>query len=117
MITDKGFKFLIILIISSFLSVLTPIITLVAITLISILLLDYLTLVRKKVLNLKFKAEVIAGEKLSFDLPPLGEFVNQKFVKFENKGSKVEAIIDTRFFGKYVPKPKVVLKSFLGSFQ
>lgn len=117
MITDKGFKFLIILIISSFLSVLTPTITLVAITLISILLLDYLTLVRKKVLNLKFKAEVIAGEKLSFDLPPLGEFVNQKFVKFENKGSKVEAIIDTRFFGKYVLKPKVVLKSFLGLFS
>ena len=117
MITDKGFKFLIILIISSFLSVLTPTITLVAITLISILLLDYLLLVRKKVLNLKFKAEVIAGERLSFDLPPLGEFVNQKFVKFENKGSKVEAIIDTRFFGKYVLKPKVVLKSFLGLFS
>ncbi|PVU76822.1 hypothetical protein DDW13_02065 [Acidianus hospitalis] len=117
MITDKGFKFLIILIISSFLSVLTPTITLVAITLISILLLDYLSLVRKKVLNLKFKAEVIAGERLSFDLPPLGEFVNQKFVKFENKGSKVEAIIDTRFFGKYVLKPKVVLKSFLGLFS
>jgi hypothetical protein len=117
MITDKGFKFIIILIISSFLSVLTPSITLVAITLISILLLDYLSLVRKKVLNLKFKAEVIAGERLSFDLPPLGEFVNQKFVKFENKGSKVEAIIDTRFFGKYVLKPKVVLKSFLGLFS
>jgi len=117
MITDKGFKFLIILIISSFLSVLTPTITLVAITLISILLLDYLSLARKKVLNLKFKAEVIAGERLSFDLPPLGEFVNQKFVKFENKGSKVEAIIDTRFFGKYVLKPKVVLKSFLGLFS
>ncbi|MDT7902293.1 MAG: hypothetical protein RRE78_10490, partial [Acidianus sp.] len=64
MITDKGFKFLIILLISSFLSVLTPTITLVAITLISILLLDYLSLVRKKVLNLKFKAEVIAGERL-----------------------------------------------------
>jgi hypothetical protein len=92
MITDKGFKFLIILIISSFLSLLTPTITLVAITLISILLLDYLSLVRKKVLNLKFKAEVIAGERLSFDLPPLGEFVNQKLVKFENKGSKVEAM-------------------------
>jgi hypothetical protein len=117
MITDKGFKFLIILIISSFLSVLTPTITLVAITLISILLLDYLSLVRKKVLNLKFKSEVIAGERLSFDLPPLGEFVNQKFVKFENKGSKVEAIIDTRYFGKYVLKPKVVLKSFLGLFS
>jgi hypothetical protein len=117
MITDKGFKFLIILIISSFLSVLTPTITLVAISLISILLLDYLSLVRKKVLNLKFKAEVIAGERLSLDLPPLGEFVNQKFVKFENKGSRVEAIIDTRFFGKYVLKPKVVLKSFLGLFS
>jgi len=65
MITDKGFKFLIILIISSFLSVLTPTITLVAITLISVLLLDYLSLVRKKVLNLKLKAEVIAGERLS----------------------------------------------------
>ena len=117
MITDKGFKFLIILLISSFLSVLTPTITLVAITLISVLLLDYLSLVRKKVLNLKFKAEVIAGERLSFDLPPLGEFVNQKFVRFENKGSKVEAIIDTRFFGKYVLKPKVVLKSFLGLFS
>ena len=117
MITDKGFKFLIILLISSFLSVLTPTITLVAITLISVLLLDYLSLVRKKVLNLKFKAEVIAGERLSFDLPPLGEFVNQKFVKFENKGSKVEAIIDTRFFGKYVLKPKVVLKSYLGLFS
>jgi hypothetical protein len=117
MITDKGFKFIVILIISSFLSVLTPTITLVAITLISILLLDYLSLVRKKVLNLKLKAEVIAGERLSFDLPPLGEFVNQKFVKFENKGSKVEAIIDTRFFGKYVLKPKVVLKSFLGLFS
>jgi hypothetical protein len=117
MITDKGFKFLIILMISSFLSVLNPTITLVAITLISILLLDYLSLVRKKVLNLKLKAEVIAGERLSFDLPPLGEFVNQKFVKFENKGSKVEAIIDTRFFGKYVLKPKVVLKSFLGLFS
>jgi Uncharacterized conserved protein (some members contain a von Willebrand factor type A (vWA) domain) len=117
MITDKGFKFLIILIISSFLSVLTPTITLVAITLISILLLDYLSLVRKKILNLKFKAEVIAGERLSFDLPPLGEFVNQKFVKFDNKGSKVEAIIDTRYFGKYVLKPKVVLKSFLGLFS
>jgi len=117
MITDKGFKFLIILIISSFLSVLTPTITLVAITLISILLLDYLSLVRKKILNFKFKAEVIAGERLSFDLPPLGEFVNQKFVKFDNKGSKVEAIIDTRYFGKYVLKPKVVLKSFLGLFS
>jgi len=117
MITDKGFKFIVILIISSFLSVLTPTITLVAISLISILLLDYLSLVRKKVLNLKFKAEVIAGERLSFDLPPLGEFVNQKFVKFENKGSKVEAIVDTRFFGKYVLKPKVVLKSFLGLFS
>lgn len=117
MITDKGFKFLIILIISSFLSVLNPTIALVAITLIFILLLDYLSLVRKKVLNLKFKAEVVAGERLSFDLPPLGEFVNQKFVKFENKGSKVEAIIDTRFFGKYVLKPKVVLKSFLGLFS
>jgi hypothetical protein len=117
MITDKGFKFLIILIISSFLSVLTPTITLVTITLISILLLDYLLLVRKKVLNLKFKAEVIAGERLGFDLPPLGEFVNQKFVKFENKGSKVEAIVDTRFFGKYSLKPKVMLKSFLGLFS
>jgi hypothetical protein len=117
MITDKGFKFIVVLIISSFLSVLTPTITLVAITLISILLLDYLSLVRKKVLNLKLKAEVVAGERLSFDLPLLGEFVNQKFVKFENKGSKVEAIIDTRFFGKYVVKPKVVLKSFLGLFS
>jgi len=65
MITDKGFKFLIVLMISSFLSVLTPTITLVAITLISVLLLDYLSLVRKKVLNLKLKAEVIAGERLS----------------------------------------------------
>lgn len=117
MITEKGFKFIVILIISSFLSVLNPTIALVAITLIFILLLDYLSLVRKKVLNLKFKAEVIAGERLSFDLPPLGEFVNQKLVKFENKGSKVEAIIDTRFFGKYVLKPKVVLKSFLGLFS
>ena len=117
MITDKGFKFIVILIISSFLSVLNPTITLVVVTLISVLLFDYLSLVRKKVLNLKLKAEVIAGERLSFDLPPLGEFVNQKFVKFENKGSKVEAVIDTRFFGKYVVKPKVVLKSFLGLFS
>ncbi|ADB86796.1 DUF58 domain-containing protein [Saccharolobus islandicus] len=117
MITEKGYKFLIVLIISSFLSVLTPTIILVTITLLSILLLDYLSLIRKKVLNLKLKAEVIAGERLSFDLPPLGEFVNQKFVKFENKGKKVDAIVDTRFFGKYVLKPKVVLKSFLGLFS
>lgn len=114
MITDRGFKLLLVLIIFAFLSIINQSIILITVTLASLFLIDYITLARKKVAELKLRAEVVAGEKLSFELPPIGEYVDERLVRFKRTEGKVLAVVDTRFFGKYVLRPKVVLKSFLG---
>ena len=116
MITKRGLKLLIVLLISSFLSVLTPSLGIVPITIVTVFLIDYITLLRKKVTGFKVKVKATAGERVSVEVPPVGEFVNDHFLKFENKGGKIEAVLNTRYFGNYVFKPKVVLKSFLGLF-